>query len=225
MALGYKQRKKISAGLKKRSKAVNTVLNEYNKQAECLGRPVLDFQQVVEYSFLSEFELLHTSRNDITQRPWAHPLVRNAMISWMKIQHAKEEITCLNVEARRLTTYIQDSSMARQNAIQHLCQTDPALATELQERHNAQSSTNTLLLQQLRKMQLLPGFSGRITPGVRAGSILEDPRSESDRDHGSIGEDDVMGHETMSNVTVEDEIGDTIFGLDNLRPDSVPYEF
>jgi len=74
-------------------------------------------------------------------------------------------------------------------------------------------------------MQLLPGFSGWITPGVHAGSILEDPRSESDRDHGSIGEDDVMGHETMSNVTVEDEIGDTIFGLDNLRPDSVPYEF
>ena len=75
------------------------VLNEYNKQAECLGRPVLDFQQVVEYSFLSEFKLLHTSCNDITWQPWAHPLVCNAMISWMKIQHAKEEITCLNVES------------------------------------------------------------------------------------------------------------------------------
>jgi hypothetical protein len=69
--LGYQQWKKISAGLKKHSKAVNTVLNEYNKQAESLGGPVLDFQQVVEYSFLSEFELLHTSCNDITQQPWA----------------------------------------------------------------------------------------------------------------------------------------------------------
>ena len=198
------------------------MLNEYNKQAQCLGRPVLDFQQVVEYSFLSEFELLHTSRNDITQRPWAHPLVRNAMISWMKIQRAKEEITRLNVEARRLRTYIRDSSVARQNAIQHLRQTDPALATELQERHNAQSSINTLLLQQLHKMQLLPGFSGRRTPGVRVGSILEDPRSESDGDGGAIGEDDNTDHETMSDAAVEDEIGDTIFDLDHLRPDSVP---
>lgn len=223
--LGYKQRKKISAGLKKRSKAVNTVLNEYNKQARCLGRPVLDFQQVVEYSFLSEFEFLHTSRNDITQRPWAHPLVRNAMISWMKTQRAKEEITRLNVEARRLMTYIRDSSVAQQNAIQHLCKTDPALATELQERHDAQSSINTLLLQQLRKMQLLPGFSGWRTPGMRAGSILEDPRSESDGDGCAIGEDDIMDYETMSDAAVEDEIGDTIFNLDNFHPDSVPYDF
>ena len=186
---------------------------------------MLDFQQVVEYSFLSEFELLHTSRNDITQRPWAHPLVRNAMISWMKTQRAKEEITRLNVEARRLMTYIRDSSVAQQNAIQHLCKTDPALATELQERHDAQSSINTLLLQQLRKMQLLPGFSGWRTPGMRAGSILEDPRSESDGDGCAIGEDDIMDYETMSDAAVEDEIGDTIFNLDNFHPDSVPYDF
>ena len=104
--LGYKQRKKIGAGLKKRSKAVNKVLGEYNKQAESLGRPVLDFQTVVEYSFLSDFELLHHTHNDITQRPWTHPVIRNGMISWMKMERAKEEIKRLNVEARRLKTYI-----------------------------------------------------------------------------------------------------------------------
>src|SRR5258706_8543519 len=115
--------------------------------------------------------------------------------------------------------------MAQQNAIQHLHQTDPALATELQECHDVQSSTNTLLLWQLHKMKLLPGFSGQSTPGVQAGSILKDPRSGSDEDHSSTGDDDVMDHETMSDATVEDEIGDTIFGLDNLCPDSVPYDF
>ena len=219
--LGYKQRKKISAGLKKRSKAVNTLLNEYNKQAECLGRPVLDFQQVIEYSFLSDFELLHHTHNDITQRPWAHPHIRNAMISWMKTERAKEEIIRLNVEARRLKTYIRDSSVARLRAIQDLCQTDPALATELQERHNAQSSLDASLLLQLRKMQLLPGFLGHIIPGVRAGVNLEDPRSESDEDSGAMGEVDDMEHGT--DAAVEDDIGDQLFGLDNLRPDSVLY--
>ena len=122
-------------------------------------------------------------------------------------------------------TYIRNSSMAQQNAIQHLHQTDPALATELQECHDAQSSTNTLLVRQLRKMKLLPGFSGQSTPGVWTGSILADPRSGSDQDHSSTGEDDVMDHETMSDATVEDKIGDTIFGLDNLRPDSMPHDF
>src|SRR5258706_15612052 len=111
------------------------VLNEYNKQAECLGRPTLDFQQVVEYLFLSDFELLHHTHNDITQRPWVQPVIRNAMISWMKTERAKEEINRLNVEARRLKTYIWDSSVARQYAIQHLHHTDPPLATELQECH------------------------------------------------------------------------------------------
>jgi hypothetical protein len=220
--LGYKQRKKISEGLKKRSKAVNTLLNEYNEQAKCIGRPVLDFQQVVEYSFLSDFELLHHMCNDITQTPWANPVIRTAMISWMKTERAKEEIIRLNVEARRLKTYIRDSSLARRRAIEDLRQTDPALAAELQERHSAQSSLDTVLSRQLHKMQLLPGFLGRIIPGVRAGGDLEDPRSESDEDGGDMGELDDMEHGTVADAAVEDDIVDQLFALDNLRSDSVP---
>jgi hypothetical protein len=203
---------------------VNTVLNEYNKQAECLGRPVLNFQQVIEYSFLSEFELLHHTHDDITQQPWANPVIRNALISWLKMERAKEEISHLNIEGQRLLTYIHDSSLARQDAIQHLRQTDPALATELQERHHTQSSIDALLLRQLHKMQSLPGFSGPKTPGVQASSILEYPRSESDEDGGAIGEVDIMEH-GMADAAVEDEIGDQLFGLDSLRPDLVSYDF
>jgi hypothetical protein len=221
--LGYKQRRKISTALKKRSRAVNTVLNEYNKQAECLGRPVLDFQQVIEYSFLSDFELLHHRHNNITQRPWANPLIHNAMISWMKTECAKEEINRLNVEARRLKTYIRDSSAAQWRAIQHLRQTDPALAAELQQHYNAQSSTNAFLLQHLHKMESLPRFSGWRTPGVRVGDILMDPRPESDEDGGAMGEVDNMDHRTVADAAVEDDIGDQLFGLDNLHPDPIPY--
>ena len=197
-------------------------LNEYNKQAECLGRPVLDFQQVIEYSFLSDFELLHHSQNDITQRPWAKPLIRNGMISWMKIERAKEEIIRLNVEARRLKTYIRDSSTAQRRAIQHLHQTDPALATELQQRHNAQSSINTILLQHLSKMESLPGFSGWRTPGMHAGDILVDHEPESDEVSGAMGEVSNMEDRTWANDAVEDDIADQLFELDSLRPDPVP---
>ena len=215
---GYKQRTKISAALKKRSRAVNMALNEYNKQATCLGRPVLDFQQVIEYSFLSDFELLHHSHNDITQRPWASPLIRNAMISWMKIERAKEEISRLNVEARRLKTYIRDSNAARRYAIQHLSQTDPALATELQQRHTAQSSINAVLLQHLSKMESLLQFSGWRTPGVRAGAILVDHEPESNEATHEVGDMEDW------DAAVEDHIADQLFELDSLRPDPVPYK-
>lgn len=220
--LGYKQRTKISTGLKKRSRAVNTVLNEYNKQAEYLGRPVLDFREVVEYSFLSDFELLHSTGNDITQRPWADPLIRNAMISWMKIERAKEEITRLNVEARRLKTYIQGSSAARQCSIKHLCQTNPALAAELQQRHNTQSPINTLLLRDLHKMESLPGFSGWRTSGVRDG-VSMGPSPESDEDGSVIDELDDMEHGAVADAAVEDDIVEKLIGLDNLHHDPVAY--
>jgi len=223
--LGYKQRKKISAGLKKRSRTVNTVLTEYNKQAARLGCPELDFQQVVEYTFLSDFELLHHTFHDITQRPWANPLIRNAMISWMKIERAKEEISRLNVEARRLKTYIHDSSAARELTIQHLQQTDPTLAVELQQRHDTQSHINALLLQQLRKLESLPGFSGCRTLGVCAGDILVDPRHESDEDGGAIVEDEEgdMEDDIVGDAAVEDDIGDQLYALDNVPSDPIMY--
>lgn len=164
------------------------VLNEYNKQADHLGWPVLDFQQVIEYSFLSDFELLHHMHSDITQQPWAQPLIHNAMISWMKTEHVKEEIKHLNIEAWCLKTYILDSSFAQQHTIQHLCQTDPALAAELQECHDTQSSIGALLSQQLHKMECLSGFTGWRPFGVQAGVVV--PGSESDGDS-AVGEDNM----------------------------------
>ena len=199
---------------------MNTVLDEYNKQAECLGRPILDFQQVIEYSFLSNFELLHQTHNNITQQPWAQPLIRNAMISWMKTERAKEEIKRLNVEARRLKTYIRDSSLAQRRSIRLLHQTDPALAAELQEHYDTQSSIGALLSQQLRKMECLSGFTGCRTLGVQAGVVV--PGSESD-DDGVVGEDPMEDWTVGdADAVVEDAIGDQLFGLDNLVPDPVP---
>ena len=135
----------------------------------------------------------------------------------MKIEHAKEEINCLNVEAQCIKTYIWD---LRQYTIRHLCQTDPPLATELQERHDAQTSIDMLLSQQLRKMELLPDFTGWRTPGMRAGGNSMDPGPETDEDGGIMGEFDNMVHWTVADAAVEDDIGDQLLSLDNLRPDS-----
>ncbi|KAJ7828514.1 hypothetical protein B0H13DRAFT_1454465, partial [Mycena leptocephala] len=85
-----------------RSKAIKTAIGKYNAAAEAMmpPKPVLDWEQVVEYAFLADFDLLRESREDIRQEPWALPSGRTAMDQHFKIICAEEEIQQLNVEIR-----------------------------------------------------------------------------------------------------------------------------
>ena len=94
-------RKHIAKLLQSRSHAIKTALERYNVAAAamCPPKPQLQWDQVVEYSFLSQFDLLRSdSREDISQRPWATPAGRLAMDLYFKVQRAHEEIQRLNVE-------------------------------------------------------------------------------------------------------------------------------
>ena len=70
--------------------------------------PALDWHQLMEYSFISEFELLKYSRphQDITVEPWAVPTNRKVTTKYFKILQAHEEVTHVNIEMRRLCTYL-----------------------------------------------------------------------------------------------------------------------
>lgn len=74
-------RKHIANALKARSRAIRTALDRYNTAAATLVPPrqLLDWEQVVEYAFLSDFDLLRDTRQDIRSRPWATPAARLAM--------------------------------------------------------------------------------------------------------------------------------------------------
>ena len=52
--------KHIANALKARSRAIRTALDRYNTAATALVPPrqLLDWEQVVEYAFLSDFDLL-----------------------------------------------------------------------------------------------------------------------------------------------------------------------
>ena len=63
-------------------------------------RPTLDWDQVVEYTFLADFDLLRDTRQDIRTCPWATPAACLAMDSYFKVLWAAEEIQCLNVHVR-----------------------------------------------------------------------------------------------------------------------------
>ena len=70
-------------------------------------------------------------------------------------------------------------------------------------------------------MELLQGFTGQRDLGVWAGGNLVDPGSESDEVGGTMGEVDNIKHWNVADAAVEDDIGDQLFVLDHLYPDSV----
>ncbi|KIK17516.1 hypothetical protein PISMIDRAFT_15072 [Pisolithus microcarpus 441] len=97
---GYKLQKHIAKALQTRSAAIKVALNHYNKCALVVQPPrqTLRWEEVVEYAFLADFDLLRDMREDISQRPWAHPTARFALDTFFKMRRAEEEITCLNIE-------------------------------------------------------------------------------------------------------------------------------
>ncbi|KAF9235506.1 hypothetical protein BU15DRAFT_16983, partial [Melanogaster broomeanus] len=68
----------------------------------------LKWDEVVEYAFLSDFDLLRDTRQDVSQHPWATPAARYVMDLHYKMVHAEEEIQRLNIEAQCFLTYIID---------------------------------------------------------------------------------------------------------------------
>jgi len=63
LALGYKLRQQIGKALQRRSDAIRNAINRYNAQAASLNppRPKISWKDIVEYSFLGEFDLLRDS--------------------------------------------------------------------------------------------------------------------------------------------------------------------
>jgi hypothetical protein len=89
---------------------VKTTLASYNTAAAALNEPrnPLTWEQVVEYAFLSDFDLLHDGRNDIHEELWAKPSGHATMDQYFKLQRADEEIFRLNIEIPRFITYMCD---------------------------------------------------------------------------------------------------------------------
>ncbi|KAG1758241.1 hypothetical protein EDD22DRAFT_827673 [Suillus occidentalis] len=165
---GYKMRKHIAKALQARSAAIKTALDRYNTAARALSPPrqSLKWEEVVEYAFLADFDLLRDSRNDVSQRPWASPSARQATDLYFKTCRAREEITRLNVEVRRLATYLRDEEhylceCQRQAEVLH-----PVLAHQINLRRRVRSRFNSRHLQRLQDIATLPGFSGILAPGV-----------------------------------------------------------
>ncbi|KAJ7239447.1 hypothetical protein C8J57DRAFT_1528105 [Mycena rebaudengoi] len=136
----YNLRDKISKAFKTRAEAIRHALAAYNEAASALNPPRerLQWADVINATSLAEFDLLRDTRNNVREQPWAQPARREAMILYFGIKRAQEEIRRLNMEIRRLITYMLDEHVDYHQAIASNLIVNSPLAAELSERwHHA----------------------------------------------------------------------------------------
>lgn len=172
-------RKHIAKALQTRSSTIRSALDRYNAAALSLTPPrrTLKWDEVIEYAFLADFDLLRDARQDISQRPWATPAARQATDLYFKMCRAKEEVLRLNNEIRRLVTYIHDEERYLQDCYTQLEPSCPALAHQISLRRLVRSRANAHLLQRMADIARLQGFSGSINIGESTKKSLGDSAS------------------------------------------------
>jgi hypothetical protein len=148
-------------------------LAEYNSAAAQLTPPreQLSWAQVVEIVSLAEFDLLRDTRTDIRTLRWADPAHREATSLYIGIKRSKEEIIRLNVEIRRLITFMIDDHVDYYKAIKACISplSNLGLARELSSQWQYRSNVNQSIVKRLVKTSRLIGFTGSIFPGEREG--------------------------------------------------------
>ena len=106
---------------------------------------------------------------DIRTQDWADPPCWEATIKYLQCERAKEEIAFLNVEIRRLHTFIHDEEQYMLKTLDRLTQSNHPLEPELQKQWSLCSSINAVHKWHLDYIYLLPYFSETHGPGLRQG--------------------------------------------------------
>ncbi|KAG1831132.1 hypothetical protein EV424DRAFT_1525877 [Suillus variegatus] len=201
---GYKLRKHIAKALQTRSVAIRSALSTYNAVASVMSPPhkMLKWEEVVDYAFLADFDLLRDARADISQSLWSSPAARSAMDLHFKICRAREEISQLNIEVCRLVTYIRDEDNYLRVSEEQLKNTNPGLAHQISIVRNIRGRFNSHHLKRLQDISQLSGFSGTLTPGSASVPAARVPAN--------MHADHISAHtlEDLEEEEVEDEIAE-----------------
>lgn len=166
-------REKIARALKARCKAIKTALEHYNTCAMKLNppRPPLTWTKVTEAVYLADLDMLRDARQDIRTLKWAQPAYREAMNVHFGLERAKEEVKRLNIEIRRLLTFMRDDHIDYFRAIKQWIIKDPPLAYELSTQWQYRDRIHQVIYKRLQQTAALSGFSGVLQPGLRIGQV------------------------------------------------------
>ncbi|KAJ7027665.1 hypothetical protein C8F04DRAFT_1266767 [Mycena alexandri] len=162
---GYKLRKHIAKALQTRSEAVKNSIARYNMAA--LGMeppmPLLTWDEVVEYVFLADFEFLRATDGELDGKKWTRPACRLAMTMYFKIIRAREEIVRLNVEVRRLVTWISDEDeFLRRKEAEVQDKGVPHMAVLIRAYRLERARSDMGHMKRIWALAKMPGFTGAV---------------------------------------------------------------
>lgn len=212
----------LSKSLQVRCKTIRKAITQYNAAANACDppRPTVDWSQVSHYGFLEQFTLLQDTRNDVREKQWTKPAVRETLKLYRRVARAREEIIRLNVEARRVHTAIVDEAVLFKKTLDLIPLNDP-LHGAVQDFTVRRCNINGYILHCLRKLYALPGFSGAKEPGRRLGTAEEDVEMTgvdvdgSRADVGVLGkgDGDVEDGDEEDDDAVDEDDGEEMFAL------------
>ena len=136
---------------------------------------------MLSYATLGDFDLLKHSRHEVLARPWSNTMHRQMAVKYFKLLRAREEITWLNVEVRRLQAWVDSETTEIKQIATELSAQNPPLSAELQVLFHRQLRVNNQHQLQLQRIYDLEGYSG-VRPIVEHGTGGEDEDEELEGD-------------------------------------------
>jgi hypothetical protein len=161
----------IAKALQSRCKAIRNAVKTYNAAAVELDppRPQMSWEAVSHINFLEEFHLLHNTRNDIREKPWSQPAVRELMKLYQRVKRAHEELERCHIAIRRLYTSIHDEDDDFKNLLSKLQTGDLVLYGAVRDFVTHRRQVNGVLLAKLKHLTSSSNYSGNRSRGVRVG--------------------------------------------------------
>ncbi|KAJ3924949.1 MAG: hypothetical protein NXY57DRAFT_907620, partial [Lentinula lateritia] len=152
--------KHLASALKKRSKSIQSAITEYNTVAAKMKpkRQPVDWEEVVEYAFLSEFDILRNTHEDIRERPWAVPANHVIITQFFKVIGAEDGLSHVHQEIRRLITYMQQEKNELITRERELMPTNPTLALQVRNFRRERGRFHEVHKKRLLSITKLPGF-------------------------------------------------------------------
>lgn len=177
--------------LKSRSEAIRSAIRTYNKAADNANpkRDRLDPDEVLQYSYIGQFDVLRDTRNAITEKPWAVPTNRIARDAWFKSERAKEELVRAEVEVARLYSWMQKEENMFSEAIDRTASEKPTLSKELRLRLRRLRETHKLIHHDLSRLQGIVDYTPSFilnppTDTITRSASQEETETDSDPEDG-----------------------------------------
>ncbi|KAG8917673.1 hypothetical protein FRC02_002971 [Tulasnella sp. 418] len=191
---GYKLRTHLAKHLKSRSEAIRTALNSFNASARALNpsHVNLKFTDIIQHSFVAEFDLLRDARQDIRQKEWSIPSKRILSDQYHFYLRAKEEIRRLDIEIKRLLDWMQKEDKFYTAKVHELRDIDGQLAQEIEKRAEYQKLVNYHIRRCLIPIQSLDGYKGPNIDDLLNELPQADVSSHTVNHEGDANEDDAL---------------------------------